>query len=241
MNAFRGIVESLTGIIRSLSWEPEGTEWGDYYAKADHYSEAALAEKQQLVEAFVQKVRPTSVWDIGANTGMFSRIAARHSVHTVAFDIDPAAVEAHYRALKKAESNENILPLVLDLANPSPAIGWSNSEREAIGERGPVDLVLALALVHHLAIGNNVPLPLVAKEFARLCRYLLIEFVPHDDPKVSFMLSSREDIFGGYSEEAFRRAFESFFEISAREKLGDSGRTLYLMEARDKRAQDPEA
>ena len=163
---------------------------------------------------------------------MFSRIAADIAGHTIAFDIDPGAVETHYRQLKDENNEVRVLPLVLDLTNPSPALGWANEERDTLEERGPVDLALALALVHHLAIGNNVPLEMIADWFARLARHLVVEFVPKDDPKVGFMLASREDIFTDYTEAGFERAFERRFQIRAKEAVGGSGRILYLYESR---------
>ena len=231
MKAFRGLVDNLRAVIESIEWEPAGTEWVDYYAEATHYSEAALEAKQRLVDQFVRAVNPGTVWDLGANTGMFSLIAARHSRHTVAFDIDPAAVELHYREIKRRDERTDVLPLVLDLTNPSPALGWANRERDSLAGRSPVDLVLALALIHHLAIGNNVPFERVAYELSRLARSLVIEFVPKDDPKVRFMLASREDIFDRYSQDDFERAFEARFRITSKDPVGDSGRTLYLMDA----------
>ncbi|MGI8407978.1 MAG: SAM-dependent methyltransferase [Actinomycetota bacterium] len=231
MKAFRGLIDNLAGVVRSLEWNPAGTTWVDYYAEASHYSEVAVEDKRKLVRAFVERVDPATCWDLGANTGMFSRVAADTAADTIAFDIDPGAVEAHYLRIKE-ERNAGILPLVVDLSNPSPSIGWANAERMTLEERGPADLVLALALVHHLAIGNNVPLGMIAAWLARLARHIIIEFVPKTDPKVGFMLSSREDVFRDYSIEGFERAFTESFEILAKEPVADSGRTLYLMEKR---------
>ena len=103
-------------------------------------------------------MQPKKVWDLGANTGVFSQIAAEQGALALAFDIDPAAVEKSYQDLRQRKETR-LLPLVMDLTNPSPAIGWQNAERDALSARGPADMVFALALVHHLAISNNVPLP----------------------------------------------------------------------------------
>lgn len=232
MKAFRGLIDNLTSVVGSLEWDPKGTQWVDYYADATHYSETAFDKKLELVAGFIRQVDPDSVWDLGANTGMFSRLAADIARHTIAFDIDPGAVEAHYRNLKELKDEARVLPLVLDLTNPSPALGWANAERDTLEDRGPVDLVLALALVHHLAIGNNVPLEMIADWFARLARHLIVEFAPKDDPKVEFMLASREDIFTDYTEAGFERAFERGFQLRAKEAVEGSGRILYLFEAR---------
>ena len=132
----------------------------------------------------------------------------------------------------QADGVANILPLVLNLTNPSPAIGWANTERMSVHERGPVDLVLALALVHHLAIANNVPLPEVARYFATLTDHLIVEFVDKADSQVQRLLASREDVFPGYTHEGFEAGFGEYFDIEAREQPRGSKRTLYLMKKR---------
>ncbi len=107
-----------------------------------------------------------TVFDLGANAGEFSRALAGLGANVVAFDLDRGAVEGHYQSL--AGTAGPVLPLVSDLTNPSPGLGWAGEERKSLAGRGPVDLILAVALVHHLAIGNNVPLPHIARFFARL-------------------------------------------------------------------------
>ena len=158
--------------------------------------------------------KPKTVWDLGANTGIFSRVAARTGAYVISSDIDPAAVEVNYRQVK--ENNEqNMLPLVLDLTNPSPAIGWNNRERDSFLQRGPVDAVLALALVHHLAIANNVPLDRVAEFFATCGEWLIVEFVPKSDSQVQKLLRSRVDIFSEYTRSDFEKAFSQWYTIKA--------------------------
>jgi hypothetical protein len=120
----------------------------------------------------------------------------------------------------------------MDLANPSPALGWSCKERASLLERGPADLVMALALVHHLAIGNNVPLPMLADFFARAGRSLIVEFVPKSDPMVQRLLSTRRDIFDDYTQAGFESAFADRFRTHSRVLLDESERVLYLMRAR---------
>ena len=121
-------------------------------------------------------------------------MAADAGYRVVAFDQDAASVEAHWRRVRGG-ANPAILPLILDLANPSPAIGWALEERSSFLERGEPDVMLALALVHHLAIGNNVPLPSVARLFARMAPRAIVEFVPKDDPMTRRLLAARPDIF----------------------------------------------
>ena len=230
-HALIGLVAGLERAVRKLQWEPGRSAWRDYYDELDHYSSEAAGQKSELVADFVAQTSPSVVWDLGANVGSFGRLAAAGGAFVVCFDVDPACVELNYR--RSIDAGETtLLPLVCDLTNPSPALGWSHSERMSMAERGPADLVLALALVHHLAIGNNVPFDRLAAFFAALGHHLAIEFVPKDDPMVVKMLSTRADVFDGYHEEGFVRAFEQLFDIERCERLADSARSLYLMRKR---------
>ena len=229
--AHRGLIDNLSAGIRGLTWEPRGTEWADYY-ESTNYTAAAMAHKEALVRGFIERVGPSTVWDLGANTGRFSRIAADCGARTVAFDLDPAVAEQHYRS-SRATGREGVLPLVMDLSNPTPGLGWAGQERMSLRERGAVDLVMALALVHHLAISHNVPLERVAEFLASIGRALVIEFVPKRDTQVAELLASRQDIFESYSEGAFERAFAPFFDLAEVAPIRESERTLYLMIVRD--------
>ncbi len=225
--AMLGLVENLQNTIRKLEWKPAGTEWGEYYDNTN-YSEAAFEHKKQLVNEWAGRVKPRLVWDLGANTGVFARQAASLGAYTVAWDIDPAAVEQNWMQVRK-EKEQNILPLVLDLSNPSPALGWDNNERESFGRRGPADLVLALALIHHLAISNNLPFERISEAFAGWGEWLAIEFVPKTDSQVQKLLRSRKDIFDGYTREGFEAAFGRYFEIVECQAVRESERWMYLM------------
>jgi hypothetical protein len=228
--ALTGLIESLESTVKKLTWKPAGTEWGDYYENTN-YTDSAFEHKKQLVKEWSVEKKPALVWDLGGNTGIFSREAAASGAFTVSFDIDPAAVEQNYRAVK-TKKEQNILPLVLDLTNPSPALGWDNRERDSFSARGPVDMALALAVIHHLAISNNVPLLRLASFFAAHCKWLVIEFVPKSDSQAQKLLTSREDIFPSYTREGFEAAFSARFAIRKSESVRDSERTLYLMEVR---------
>jgi ribosomal protein L11 methylase PrmA len=230
--AFLGLMDSLEGVVRKLTWKPAGTEWGDYYtASASHYTAAAFEAKRQVVKEYLERIKPRQVWDLGANTGEFSRLAAEQGIPTLAFDIDPAAVELNYQAVV-AKKETHLLPLLMDFTNPSPGLGWHSREREALFERAPADALLALALIHHLAIANNVPLPHLAEFFRSLGRWLVIEFVPKEDSQVQILLASRQDIFPDYHTESFEAAFGQVFTIYEKRSLPDTGRIIYLMEAR---------
>lgn len=226
--AMTGLIDSLDSTLRKLEWNPGGTEWGNYY-DITNYSEAAFQHKKQLVREWAGRVKPSLVWDLGANNGVFSRVAAESGAYVVSSDIDPTAVEQNYRQMK-GEKTENVLPLLLDLTNPSPSIGWANRERDSFSARGPVDMVLALALIHHLAISNNVPLPQLADFLARLGKWLVIEFVPKSDSQTQKLLISRKDIFPNYTREGVESAFRQRFNITEAVELDESERVLYLME-----------
>ncbi len=226
--AMAGLIESLENTVKKLIWKPKGTEWGDYY-EDNNYSDSAFEHKKQLVRAWSEEKKPVMIWDLGGNTGVFSRQAAASGAFTVSFDIDPAAVEQNYYKVKSTKE-QNILPLLLDLTNPSPALGWDHSERDSFGARGPADMTLALAVIHHLAISNNVPLSQNAEFFAGVSKWLVIEFVPKSDSQVKRLLASREDIFPDYTKDGFERAFSEKFKIHKIEAVRESERHLYLME-----------
>jgi hypothetical protein len=229
--AMQGLIENLEATVKKMTWKPAGTEWGDYY-NITNYSDKAFQHKQTLVSNWIARVEPKLVWDLGANNGTFSRLASDKDIPAISFDIDPAAVEQNYQQVK-AKKEQNIIPLLLDLTNPSPALGWHNRERESLIERAPADMVLALALIHHLAISNNVPLPQLADFFADAGKWLVIEFVPKSDSQVKKLLSSRKDIFPNYTREAFEEAFAEHFTIREKVAVEESERFLYLMERKN--------
>ena len=225
--AMFSLIDSLETAVKKLEWKPQGTEWGDYYDDTN-YSNDAKQKKAALINEFIKRVESKSVWDLGGNTGYFSRIASEKGIPTVSFDIDPAAVEKNYRnCIEKSE--RNLLPLVLDLTNPSPSLGWQNNERFSLIERGPADTVMALALIHHLSISNNVPLPKLAEFFCQVCNTLIIEFIPKSDSQVQRLLSSREDIFPDYTINGFEKAFNTNFKTIESQRVEGSERILYLM------------
>jgi len=229
----QGIVESLAGAVRRLKPAQYDTEWANYYDETN-YSDSASLAKRELVESFLVEInRPLNIiQDLGSNTGEFSRIAAKYATLVVSQDIDPVAVEKNYLHLKQEGSATNVLPLLQDLGAPAPAIGWANAERDSLIKRAKCDLVMALALVHHLAIGNNVPLDKIASLFAQLGRWLIIEFVPKTDSQVVRMLATRKDIFPNYSQNGFEAAFRQNFSTERQELINGSERVLYLMKNR---------
>ena len=222
------IVAGLQTTISDLKWNPRGSEWSDYYSDGHNYGTEGMQAKQRLVRELISQVEPRTVWDLGANDGRFSRIAAQSGAETVvAWDIDPVCVENNYRAMV-AKRESAIHPLLLDLTNPTPGIGWANAERKSIAQRGPADLLLALGLVHHLAIGNNTPLNQIAAYLASLGNWAIVEWIPKDDSQVQRLLSSREDIFTSYTQGCFESAFSQHFVLQHKTSIPQTSRTLYL-------------
>lgn len=227
--ALQGIIGSLESTVKRMRPPTRKTEWGDYYSFTN-YSDTAFKEKRATVSKLLGEVspKPALVWDVGANNGEFSEVAAEAGAYTVAFDIDEIAVTRNFRSERKKDIAERLLPLVQDLTNPSPGLGWSEKERASLTGRGPADVVLALALIHHLAIGNNIPFPEMAHFFSTVAKHLIIEFVPKQDSKVQILLSSRADIFPEYDEEHFEAAMAEYFTLVKKAPIKDSERTLYL-------------
>lgn len=224
------LVDKLELGIRKLNWHPSGTMWHDYYRDPNfsNYSSESFDHKKQLVADFLKKINPNTVLDLGSNLGIFSRIANDMGLLTIAADNDPAAVEKNYLSCIK-DNTKLILPLIIDVINPSPDIGWENKERISFIKRCKIDTVMALALVHHLAISNNLPLDRIASYFSTLCNNLITEFIPKNDSNVKKLLLRREDIFPNYNQKEFEYQFRKYFTILEFYKIKDSERTLYLM------------
>ena len=226
------LMESLRAAVRGCHLPERRTEWSDYYEETN-YSPEAMSAKEALVRRLVDQTASSAgvLHDIGANTGRFSRLVAGPDRYVVSHDIDELAVERNYLEARRTGS-ETVLPLVLDLANPSPPVGWALEERSSALERIAGGAVLALALVHHLAISNNVLLPQLAALFARLGPALIIEFVPKEDSQVRRLLATRRDIFPEYTLESFEAEFSRRFEITQRHAVPGTVRTLFAMRRR---------
>jgi hypothetical protein len=227
LRSFLGLIDSLESAVRNLRWQAPKSDWAAYY-ESTVTGGKYVEHKKEIIAGFLNTVHPSRVWDLGANTGLFSRIAADAGASTVSFDADPACVEINYLEARRA-GETRLLPLLMDLTNPSPALGWAHAERMSWMQRPAPDLVLALGLAHHLAIANNVPLGRIAGLCARMGPWLAIEFVPKDDPNARKLLRVREDIFDGYTREKFEEEFSRRFAIQDSRRVRDSERQLYLM------------
>lgn len=221
----QNLIEGLKHTIDKLEWKSEGTEWADYEVEHGYASET-MAAKRHAVLAMLSSTAPAVVWDLGANTGDFSRLALETGASVISMDVDPAAVERNYRRMR-ANGETELHPLWVDLCSPSPGLGWAENERDGLTARANADCVLALALVHHLAIGGNVPLTNLLEWFSMLAPHLVVEFVPKDDPQVRRLLVSREDVFLDYSREGFEKALGSLYEVVETRDLPSSERVIY--------------
>jgi hypothetical protein len=167
---------------------------------------------------------------------VYSRLAAECADHVVAIDADHGAVERLYQSLKTDPPGRGcgtILPLVMNLADPSPGLGWRGEERQPLFARARPDLVLCLALVHHLVLGAGIPLPELLAWLAKLRSALVIEFVDRADPMVERLLRGRRDNYADYSLEGFERHLTGNFEVLATEPLASGTRRLYFARPRD--------
>lgn len=225
-----GILDSLESAISGLKMKNIDTEWSDYYEKIN-YTQEGFNHKKTIVDELIKQISKEKgiAIDFGANNGIFSRFPAKYGFYTISLDLDPIAVNNNYQQCKK-ENEKSILPLIIDLFNPSPSIGWMQQERKGFMERCNADLGLALALVHHLAISNNLPFYKIAEFFAKTVKNLIIEFIPKNDSQVKKMLLNRDNTFEKYTEETFEKDFERHFNIRQKISIKDSLRKIYLME-----------
>jgi ribosomal protein L11 methylase PrmA len=228
------MIDSLIKTVTKLKLPGAQTEWGDYYSRTN-YSDKAADAKKKIAGEYLNDISPAVTWDFGANDGTYSRLALSSDINkagdrfVAAFDIDPVAVERNYTETKRSRSN--MLPLLLDLTNPSPAIGFANRERGRLDMRQKPDCILMLAVIHHLAISNNLPFTIIAEWLSSVCGSLIIEFVPKTDSQVRVLLATRDDIFPDYTEEGFETAFGEYFDILKKHKLPESDRIIYLMKS----------
>ena len=221
-----GLISSLRRTIEGISWKRFSKIWEDY-EDIRSYSSEDVSEKSDFVNKSVRQVKPKMVWDLGANTGEFSIIAASHGAFVVSIDSDPACTENLYQRIQQEKGLDHILPLTMDLANPSPGLGWDSDERMSLKDRGPADLILALALIHHLVFSCCIPVSLIAKWLSSLTYHLIIEFIPPTDPMVKKLLMNRGDDYLPYSYEEFKASFKTFFDLEDQMTL-QNGRMLFL-------------
>ena len=222
------LISSLEGLINKLRLPAGKSNWSAYYEEASQRKDY-LEQKRKIIELWLGDLKNISyAADLGANEGEFSRLLSEKNIPTLAADFDHFAINKLYNKIKE-KKEEKIQPLVIDISNPSPASGLNNEERESFINRTHVDLILALALVHHLAIGKNIPFEKISELLAGICNYLIIEFVPKDDLKVKQMLNQKKDIYLLYDERNFINAFQQNFSFLTNRKIPGTNRILFLM------------
>lgn len=216
------ILTNLDLFIRGLKYKTK-SDWTQYQ-EAYSYTENAYIRKRDIVSSLLAGSPMGKLADFGTNTGEFAKLAYPLGHKVIAIDNDHDCVESIYNGIN------NILPLVVDICNPSPAIGWLNTERKSFLERGKFDTVLALALIHHLCIGNNVPLTKVAQMFAGCCKHtLIIEWVPPDDKQaLKLSLNGKKNV-PAYTEDIFINEFGNYFSFALPTPITESSRKIYLM------------
>ena len=223
------MIDMMIRQIDKLNRKESLSEWGDYYNRTN-YDDVSDKSKIKLVEKYLNGIDffdNNLIFDIGANDGKYSRIASNKGV-VISFDIDINCINHNYDNVK-INNESNILPLFLDVTNPTPDIGFNQQERMGINRRGNAKCVMALALIHHIAISNNVFFDDIASWFLNLGEELIIEFVPKDDSQVQKLLKTRKDIFDWYNIEDFEKSFSKYFTIIEKNKIKNSKRTIYLM------------
>ncbi len=229
--AVQAHMESMKRLVEKLRWKAGESAWSGY-RQDNTYSDEDDRRKQDFVDEVVASERPALTWDMGCNDGAYSRIADRNSGRVVAFDFDHATVESFYRSLRE-EGNTTILPLVADLADPSPALGWRGLERKTLADRGAPDLTLALALIHHVSISANIPVADFLSWAAELGSALVIEFPKRDDPMVRALLANKHDGANpDYELAVFEFVLERRFTVERREELPSGDRVLFFARPR---------
>jgi SAM-dependent methyltransferase len=214
-------------LVSRLEWSPPPGVWISY-AKHNSYDAADAARKDEFIRTVATAKRWGLCWDLGCNNGRHSRIAAEGAQHVVAVDGDDGPVELLYRELQEA-GNETILPLTMNLADPSPALGWRGRERKTMLDRGRPDLVLALALIHHLTIGANVPIREIVGWLAEIGAALVIEFPTREDPMAQKLLAGkRAGLHTDYERDFFEECLREAFEVRRTEQLESGTRILYF-------------
>lgn len=220
------LIEGLLNYTQSIQAPHAITEWGDYYNDTN-YTDKAFSCKRELVNKICQQIKPETVCDLGANCGEFSRVLPSEVNTIISADIDPVAVDKNYVQVRR-QKETNLYPILQDLTNPSPGIGWLNNERAPFIQRAKCDVVLSLALIHHLCIGNNLPFDYVARLYNQLSSVAVVEFVPKEDSQTQRLLSSREDIFPDYNLEKCIEVFKKYYSSVEQIPVSDSMRTMLV-------------
>ncbi len=223
-----GTIQSIRRIVQSLKINGDETVWSGY-EDSHSYEQDTFADKKKFVEKHVSTKHWPLVWDIGCNTGTFSQICSPYADYVVAMDGDAAVIEAIYQRRNNNE-HKNILPLVMNLVNVSPAQGWAGQERKSIEQRGTPDLVLCLALIHHIVISTNIPMRSFIEWLRSLDTCVILEFVGPDDEMTQQLLKNRVNQYEDYTEENFLSIVKEMFVVKDSQSLKNNLRTIHYLE-----------
>ncbi|MBI2834008.1 MAG: methyltransferase, partial [Acidobacteria bacterium] len=222
----RANVRRLRSIVASLRWQPPVTASSADRGRDDDDDSGDAERRRAFVTQVLRSRRRSLVWDLWCRTGFFARLAAAHADYVVAIDADQGALERLFQQLRRQEL-PNVLPLCINLADPSPGLGWRGVERQPLDARGVPDLVLCLAYLPHLVIGSNVRLRDVLDWLASVSEELIIEFVTRDDPMVQQLLRNREDHYSDYQQDVFDVELSSRYHVLDRTVLANGARILF--------------
>jgi hypothetical protein len=223
-------IKKVRKAVEAADWDPPKSVWTAYRSE-NTYEDADNQAKADFIRAVSSQREWKLAWDLGANDGHYSRIIAEQARYVLALDLDPSTVELLYRDLK-AEGNEQILPLVMNLTDPSPGLGWRGLERKGWTDRGKPELILALALLHHVSITGNVPVRQFVDWLASLESQVVIEFMTREDPMVKKLLAAKRVDHEDYDRGFFERVVSEAFEIERTQELPSGSRILYSLKPR---------
>jgi hypothetical protein len=233
-NSLFGLVDGLRSAVSSLNLPGGKSEWSDYYSSCN-YTDEALSCKKKIILEWLNGLpeAPVSAWDLGTNTGEFSHLLTDRGAEVLSLDTDHLCIDMLYRRIR-SEKNPRIHPLKADISSPTPATGWMNDSRPSLFDRGGKrDMVLALALIHHLIIGRRADFTGLALLFSRLGRHVIVEYVAKEDPQAQRLLRTRQDLYPDYTHEAFLKAFAGRFALLDRREIPGTGRTLYFFKSNE--------
>jgi hypothetical protein len=228
INSLLGLTDSLKISVLRLRPPKKATPWSGYYKESG--GEEYRRTKREIVQKTISIVKPKLVWDIGANNGEFSRLFSGEKIGVISLDGDPGCVDENYQ-IARENKDEFLHPLFLNIADPSPGLGWANEERRPFFTRSRPDLIVAFALVHHLSISQNIGFDLIADAWSGLAGHLLIEFLEKDDPRVVELLSFKGRTHEEYSSSNFESSFAKHYRLLERYRTGTGTRVIYLMKS----------
>lgn len=221
----KSYLEHLKKVVQKIAPPKYNTEWHNYYNETN-YQDQSFSQKETIINRIASATPYDCIWDVGGNNGHFSRIVSDHARMVISMDIDYAAIDLNFIKNKQAHKT-NIYPMVMDITNPSPALGLGNNERKTLQERSKPDLIIALALIHHLTITCNIPFDMMAAQFHSYGSDLLIEYVDRDDSQFQKLIRNKTETFDHYNRKEFETCFLKYFDLIEKEEITGTERCLY--------------